>query len=123
WAANLGLVQMYVPGTQGHGIVFEGMIQAWTLCAEITFYVTLPVFAFLVRRASLANPLRSQWTGVGLVMAAGLAARAWLIWGAPPSWMTVLPVYLPFFATGMGLAIASVAVARGGRAPAVLDWF
>jgi peptidoglycan/LPS O-acetylase OafA/YrhL len=108
-----------VPGATGHGIVFEGMIQAWTLTAEVTFYAALPIFAFLVRRAAgVAGDARlAHWIGVTLVIVAGIAARLWLIYGAPPTWVTVLPVYLAFFGTGMALAIVSVEVARSGRAP------
>ncbi len=117
WAANLGLVQWYVPGGTGHGIVFEGMIQAWTLTAEVTFYAALPLFALAMRRASRREPLRAHRIGVAAVVVAGVAARLWLVYGAPPTWVTVLPVYLAFFGTGMAIAIVSVTIAGGGAAP------
>ena len=80
-----------------------GMVQAWTLTAEITFYATLPLLAFVVRRAARGNPLRTHWAAVGLVTLRGSPAQ-WLIWGTPPTWVKVMPVYLAFFAIGMGLA-------------------
>ena len=60
WAADLGLVQWYVPGANGHGIVFEGMIQAWTLTAEVTFYAALPIFAFAVRQVARGDARRTR---------------------------------------------------------------
>src|SRR4029079_11787580 len=59
---------------------------------------------------------------VTLVIVAGILARVWSIYGAPPTWVTVLPIYLAFFGTGMALAIASVEVARGRAAPRAAAW-
>ncbi len=122
WLANLTLVQSYVPGAQGTRTVFMGMLQAWTLVVEITFYATLPLLAYAVRRASRTEALRSHWTALGLVLAAGIAARAWDAFAVPPRWVTVLPVYLPLFVIGMALAVASAGIAHGHAAPRVIDW-
>ncbi len=47
WWRFYGFGQIYSPKTIGSGI---GV--AWTLCIEVTFYIALPVFAFLAARAS-----------------------------------------------------------------------
>ncbi|HEY1741092.1 MAG TPA: acyltransferase, partial [Acidimicrobiia bacterium] len=120
WFANLGLVQWYVPGATGHGFVLEGMIQSWTLTSEVTFYATLPIFVYAIRRFASGDLFRAHAMGVAGVITVGVAARMWLIFGSPPTWVEYLPIYLAFFGTGMALALVTIAVARGGAAPRFL---
>ncbi len=87
-----------------------GLIQAWTLDIEVTFYVFLPVWAWLVSRLSLN---RQVWALAGLA-AASLAWKAAFVWSGSATqvvdtpWLHSLPAYLDQFALGMGLAILSL---------------
>jgi peptidoglycan/LPS O-acetylase OafA/YrhL len=99
-----------------------GLIQAWTLDIEVTFYVFLPVWAWLMRRASLR---RQAWALAGLA-AASLAWKVAFVWSGSPRqvvdspWLHSLPAYLDQFALGMGLAILSLSPRRVRRP--VLLW-
>jgi peptidoglycan/LPS O-acetylase OafA/YrhL len=102
--------------------------QAWTLSCEVSFYIFLPCWAWLVsrRRRSPEQQLRVEvvslaalWAGAMLLKVVTLAA------GLPINkvgWMaTWLPFRLDQFALGMALAVASAWIAqRGIRLPA---WF
>jgi peptidoglycan/LPS O-acetylase OafA/YrhL len=98
-----------------------GLIQAWTLDVEVTFYVFLPVWAWVMTRASLRV---QAWALVGLA-AASLAWKAAFVWTGSPRqvvdspWLHSLPAYLDQFALGMGLAIASLKPVRA-RFPVLL---
>jgi peptidoglycan/LPS O-acetylase OafA/YrhL len=109
--AYYGFGQIYSQST-----LTGGLIQAWTLDVEVTFYVFIPVWAWLLRRASLRQ---EAYALVGLALAS-LAWKAAFVWSGSPSdvhdtaWLHSLPAYLDQFALGMGLAVASVS-ARGVR--------
>jgi peptidoglycan/LPS O-acetylase OafA/YrhL len=98
-----------------------GLIQAWTLDIEVTFYVFLPLWAWLVSRASL----RTQVYALAGLAAASLAWKAAFVWSGSPRqvvdspWLHSLPAYLDQFALGMGLAIASLKPVRA-RYPVLL---
>lgn len=83
-----------------------GLVQAWTLCVEVTFYAFLPLWAWLWRRWSLRTEALAL---VGLA-AFSLAWKAAFIWSGSPDqvvlspWLHSLPAYLDHFALGMGLA-------------------
>ena len=38
-----------------------GLVQAWTLCVEVTFYAFLPLWAWLMRRSGPAGLRRERW--------------------------------------------------------------
>jgi peptidoglycan/LPS O-acetylase OafA/YrhL len=98
-----------------------GLIQAWTLDIEVTFYVFLPLWAWLLSRASL----RTQAYALVALAAASLAWKAAFVWSGSPRqvvdspWLHSLPAYLDQFALGMGLAIASLKPVRA-RYPVLL---
>ncbi len=84
-----------------------GVSQAWTLCIEVTFYVFLPLWAWLMRRTN-ANEL----LGVGLLFVVGVAWKIAFLAGHDPvpaqAALRALPAYLDHFAVGMLLAVLSV---------------
>lgn len=99
WAANLGLVQVFVPLT-----LTDGLTQMWSLSVEVAFYLVLPLLAFaLVRLRGAA----ARWRIPVLLTAMAVS----LGWGFLPiptpdgihsdNW---LPGYLPWFGAGMLLA-------------------
>jgi len=115
--AYYGFAQIYSQDT-----LTGGLIQAWTLDVEITFYVFLPLWAYLLRRASL----RQQAYALAALAAASLAWKAAFVWSGSARqvvdtpWLHSLPAYLDLFALGMGLAIVSLHPRRVKRP--VLLW-
>jgi peptidoglycan/LPS O-acetylase OafA/YrhL len=104
WWIFYGFGQNYSLSTIGSGI---GV--AWTLCIEVTFYLTLPLFAFLA--AKLSRGARSVRGDVLLLVALGafaLAYRAHFSAFLDLSTVSTLPGFFFWFALGMGLAVASV---------------
>jgi len=87
-----------------------GLVQAWTLCVEVTFYAFLPLWAWLMRRSGPAGLRREALALLGLA-AFSLAWKAAFVWGGPPDqvvlspWLHSLPAYFDHFALGMGLAV------------------
>jgi len=112
---------------------FHGITSAYTLNAEIIFYLVLPVYALLVRRwcrgCAIDQKLRRELYSLGAVVAASFAWRAVLEWHyqairqtcvddaharlacAATQWF---PGYADYFALGMAVAlIASWRLVRG----------
>lgn len=101
WIANLTLTQVYVPLT-----LTAGLTQMWSLSVEVSFYLALPVIAWLMLR--LRGPaarwripvlvttgvisLGWAWVADALPLAAGVEAKNWL------------PGHLPWFLCGLILA-------------------
>jgi peptidoglycan/LPS O-acetylase OafA/YrhL len=114
--AYYGFGQIYSQDT-----LAGGLIQAWTLDVEVTFYAFLPLWAWLLSRAT---PRGQAWALVALA-AASLAWKAAFVWSGSPRqvvdspWLHSLPAYLDQFALGMGLAIASLRPVRA-RYPVLL---
>lgn len=101
-----------------------GIIPTWSLTVEASFYALLPLIALAMRTAlpggSRRRRVLSELAMVAVLAAVGLAYRILLrgdIGDDPTSnlW-ALLPATLDWFALGMGLAVASVALA--GRRPA-----
>ncbi|HTX47434.1 MAG TPA: acyltransferase [Solirubrobacteraceae bacterium] len=102
--------------------ISQGIPQAWTLCVELTFYISLPVWAILIRR--LRRALRAGWLvselvplvfvalfGVAVQVAASRLKVSSLL-------TTTLLGECVWFALGMSLAVWSVAnqhAAQPGR--------
>jgi peptidoglycan/LPS O-acetylase OafA/YrhL len=96
WLANLTLTQVYVPLT-----LTAGLTQMWSLSVEVTFYLALPILAFLAYRL----PVRAR---VPVIAAVALAS---LGWGLLPihtaegvNFLNWPPAYASWFAAGMLLA-------------------
>lgn len=101
---------------------------AWTLSVEITFYAFLPLLALLLRRVrftSIRGFLATEGGVLALMFATAFLwrltqtqTRNGFIWFTPE--VASLPAFLDHFALGMGLAVASVALAGRARRPAVV---
>ncbi|MEI6252930.1 MAG: acyltransferase [Mycobacteriaceae bacterium] len=96
WLANLTLTQVYVPLT-----LTAGLTQMWSLSVEVTFYLALPILAWLAYRL----PVRAR---VPVIAAVALAS---LGWGLLPihtaegvNFLNWPPAYASWFAAGMLLA-------------------
>ena len=108
-----------------------GINQAWTLAAEIAFYLFVPLFAFaarrLTQRASVRRRYNAQFVLLGLVFATSIGFRSYCYWGSSARLNAVgeywLFANLDLFAIGMALAVATVGVTIGigdGRCVATL---
>lgn len=102
--------------TYSKGTVLGGVVQAWSLCTEMTFYLMIPAWAWLVRRAaqkatSVRTRALTHLAGTVALRLAAVASRvaidAWFSGqrGLAFDW---LPTNLDLFASGMALATVSV---------------
>lgn len=118
WWRYYLLVQTYWRDT----VVRGGIIQAWSLCTEITFYLLIPVFSLAVRRVLGRRGRRitpaGELAAVGVLWILGFISRS-LISAADPLWrgssFQWLPTNLDLFAAGMAMAVVSVWAAREDR--------
>ena len=112
WFANLTLIQGYSTDFRFHKPVgFQGLIQAWTLVVEVSFYLTLPVIALMFRssdpsRVPNRSPRSAQWRGIILLSILCAVGQLWVAWWDAPEWARVLPASMPMFVSGMILAVA-----------------
>lgn len=103
FATYYGFGQIYDTGT-----FTGGLVQAWTLCVEVTFYAFLPLWALALRRV---RSLRHEAFALIGLAAFSLAWKAAFVWSGAPDqvvlspWLHSLPAYLDHFALGMGLAL------------------
>lgn len=124
WWRYYLFLQIYSPST-----ALGGVVQAWSLCTEMTFYLLIPIWVLIVgrlaRTAGTAGG-RAAWhlAGCGVLWLGGIVSRivmeAW--W---PSRRALsfdwLPTNLDLFATGMALAVVSVWAAHHAPLRARLD--
>ncbi|MGE0817337.1 MAG: acyltransferase family protein [Candidatus Nanopelagicales bacterium] len=105
WLTYLGVAQTYTRDP-----LVEGLTHTWSLGAEISFYLALPVIAWVITRVGRGDPDRSaraQLVGLGGVAAVGLAftvARGTQVWADPRTGFW-LPTFLDWFALGMAAAV------------------
>ena len=112
---HYSLLQIYSQDT----IVGGPVQQAWTLSVEISFYLFLPLWAWLTSRFAREPRRALRVQLIGLVALYGLSClyRAVLYAsnvddiGRYRSW---LPGYLDYFALGMGIAVVSAWLSRPG---------
>jgi peptidoglycan/LPS O-acetylase OafA/YrhL len=111
WWRYYGLLQIYWSHTATGGLVV-----AWTLCIEVSFYLLLPLYAAAMARFAGADRGR-RWLTRELSVLAALALAAivveWAVWyGHAPGWIgRTLVTEFQYFALGMALAVISVEVA------------
>jgi peptidoglycan/LPS O-acetylase OafA/YrhL len=121
WWVYLGFLQTY-----DFDWVFGGIGAAWSLCVEVSFYVLLPVYAFLLGRlgARLGKHGRVR-LDLAILAALGLASliTRGVVQSHPADELSfsVLPqtivCHFLWFALGMGLAVVSAAAQHGGAGP------
>jgi peptidoglycan/LPS O-acetylase OafA/YrhL len=102
-----------------------GVASAWSLCVEATFYLLLPLFAAAVSGLVARRARRPWWqvelVALGAFAAFGLAcvaAQRHFEWPRP--WTYTLPTVTEWFAVGMGLAVATVAMQGRERSSRLL---
>jgi peptidoglycan/LPS O-acetylase OafA/YrhL len=113
---HYGLFQIYSPDH----IINGPVQQAWTLSVEISFYLFLPLYAWLTARFTRdsRNALRVQLMGaailyiISLVWRGAVYASGTADTGVYRSW---LPGYFDYFALGIILAVVSAWITRSGR--------
>ncbi|CAN5473788.1 acyltransferase [soil metagenome] len=96
------------------------LVQAWSLCTEVSFYLAIPVWAFLVAKVVRD---RRHATAVNLAGCAALYVGAFVsravITQRDPNWRGIsfqwLPTNADLFAVGMAVAVLSVAAAENDR--------
>jgi peptidoglycan/LPS O-acetylase OafA/YrhL len=122
WWLYYGLLQVYSPGHQIHGISV-----AWSLCVEVSFYLVLPLLAlFLARRGVGSQNSRAlTWELGTLATLAGLSLLFRVYVESSPDTVylgtTILGTF-SWFCAGMLLAAIQVAhPAALGRARSVLS--
>lgn len=115
--ALFGFAQTYRTGTLG-----QGLVQAWSLCVELSFYAFLPLWAAGLRR--LRGGLRTEWLALAGLAAASIAWKLVVVSTTGSSeqvvlgpWLLTLPTFLDQFAVGMALAVASVQLGERDVAP------
>ena len=102
------LLQVYSTHT-----VAGGIVPAWTLCVELSFYLLLPLYAvgvaWLLRRApSRSARLKLELGVLALLAAISVALKYLTLTGRFPDLYSTLPPNFAWFAVGMALAIVSV---------------
>jgi peptidoglycan/LPS O-acetylase OafA/YrhL len=111
-----GFTQVYSPDW-----VLQGLVQAWTLCVEAVFYLTVPLWALVMRKLRSSSPrqrLRQELWGCAALFTASLVYKAIInINGSIDGhWGRTLQLnfltFLDDFAIGMALA-ALAAYYRG----------
>ncbi len=105
-----------IPTYYGFGQIYStdtfpgGLVQAWTLCVEVTFYAFLPLWAWMMRRLGPVT-LRGEALALAGLAAFAIAWKAAFVWSGSPDqvvlspWLHSLPAYFDHFALGMGLAV------------------
>jgi peptidoglycan/LPS O-acetylase OafA/YrhL len=116
-----------------HEVYARGIGPAWSLSVEVAFYLVLPLFAMLMRRGVGTDPDRRvarDLTVLATIAAISCILRAPIIdhlnhvgiHASQLSWTLpfTLPLYLSWFAFGMGFASASAWSKQTGNVPGAL---
>jgi peptidoglycan/LPS O-acetylase OafA/YrhL len=113
-----GLSQIYAQHT-----LLAGLGVAWSLCAEVTFYLVLPLFAWLAARLASGRrgtgAARVQLALIGVAGVGSLALRGALAGSVNTptqgaTLMVALPGVLDWFAIGMAIAVLRASLEAGG---------
>ena len=109
-----GLVYFSLTQIYSKRLALGGLVPAWSLCTEISFYAVLPLYAWAVRRVAHGRgKLRAELLGVALLYVASGLFRATMNHQGTSITTTWLPSYLDVFALGILLAVVTVAVENG----------
>ena len=131
-AEYFGLVQNYHAGS-----FLRGLGVAWSLVIEVSFYLVLPLLAWLLRGwrvgGTRAARARRQFVGLACMYVLGITARAWAAHARSPFvfqhhlWRPYryidlwLPSYLDWFALGMIIAVVAATVQSGDVIPSLIE--
>ncbi len=120
WWLFYGFAQVYTDET-----ALDGIPQAWSLCVEVTFYLVLPLYALAVGRLSrwrgAVFSVRVEMIVLGVLVAGCMAFRAYAHASEHLTLFLTLPATFDWFAIGMALAVASVAIGRLGSTPRAVE--
>src|ERR1700742_513274 len=113
---NLTLTQIYCNGYLGK-YLHQGLTQMWSLAVEASFYVLLPLLAYVL----LVLVCRRRWQPrllLGTLAGLTLISPAWLVFVHtdhlfPDGARLWLPTYLAWFLAGMILAVLQAMGVRG----------
>ena len=106
-----GLVQVYQPD-----YALGGLVQAWTLCVEVVFYLTLPLWGGLMRRLRAASnkvKIRQELVGCLLLLLVSFTYKVLVTATGAIEGQSGLPLqlntltFLDDFAIGMALGVLS----------------
>ncbi|WP_018502685.1 acyltransferase family protein [Parafrankia discariae] len=123
-----GLLQtaFFMQGYRNHWAI-QGLTQAWTLNVEFAFYISVPLYAWLLvrRRRTPGAQFRVELAALAVIFVisrvlhyALIGSRIWWADG----WTVWLPVWWDLFAMGMLLAVLSAWYVQNGRSPAWARW-
>jgi peptidoglycan/LPS O-acetylase OafA/YrhL len=109
WWRYYGYLQLY-----SHRTVNQGIPVAWTLCVEVTYYISLPLWAMAVRRISAGRDarglLRAELLPLAVVAAFGIVVQVAAATQRVSHILgSTLLAQCTWIAIGMALAVASVA--------------
>lgn len=112
WVRHLTFTQIYEPGA-----IRRGLGQTWTLATEVVFYLVLPLVAAALTRKAW-RPRRTVYAAAagGLLLTVGWVAALAAGLLDPGLHIMWFPAYAAWFAAGIAMAAAYVAV-RTGTAP------
>src|ERR1700743_2961966 len=105
---NLTLTQIYTDGYLGK-YLHQGLTQMWSLAVEASFYVLLPLLAYVLLVLVSGRRWRPRLV-LGTLAAMTLISPAWLVLVHADHWFPDgarlwLPTYLAWFLAGMMLAV------------------
>ena len=106
WGLFYVFGQLYVPSQ-----AFNAIPAAWSVCVEMSFYVCLPAYAWLVAR-TLRGSARAELALLGLLALASVAFHQLTAGRGEMAVSLMLPASFFLFAVGMGLALLSVTAAH-----------
>jgi len=92
-----------------HNLSIGGIVVAWSLCVEVSFYLLLPFYSALVGRLG-AGPRRVRME-LGILTALGVGSLVLRYFDS--GFPITLPIYLQWFSLGMGLALISAGRSAG----------
>ncbi|MCX6389982.1 MAG: acyltransferase [Solirubrobacterales bacterium] len=122
WERYYLFLQIYYPPEQA------GLPQAWSICVEMVFYISLPFYAWFMRRVqvSFGATRRVQSEIVLLGGLSVVSAFFYYQWAKPfgaTPFNSGLPRFMFWFALGMGVALISSWVTHQRRSPIRLTTF
>ena len=103
---HLAFGQIYVPGA-----LVEGLTQTWSLATEVSFYVLLPVIAWVMGCRGRGHAVTSARWQLWVLLSLGVVSLAWNVARSVPPLQSVtgagfwLPAHLDWFALGMAGAV------------------